>query len=159
VIGYILFIGVGLAVTANIAAAGYKLWSVLKDAGEAWATHVEARGASGDSEGVVSEDVFRRAYYRAYGPRGSMHAIIGLAAAAAVTYPALLALGLAWRLVWELNGSPIIYSEGLLPWQFYLFFTIIAIWVLIANVVARRYHRNRPRGFKVELARERDARG
>jgi len=168
VIGYILYAGVGAAVAAYLGSGAYKLWAVLKDAGAAWTDHVEecAQSGGGQSanaqsggETALSQNAFTRAYYRAYGPRGVVHGVIGLAASAAVTYPALYVLGRIWRFGWKLNGSPLMYSEGLLLWQFFLFFAMIIIWVSIGTVVARRYHANRPRGLKYELARERDAAG
>lgn len=160
-IGYVLYAGVAAAVAAYLGSGAYKLWMVLKDAGPAWTDHVEeyAQSAEVQSGGqtALSQNAFTRAYYRAYGPRGVVHGVLGLAASAAVTYPALYVLGRVWRFGWKLNGSPLMYSEGLLLWQFFLFFSMIIIWVSIGTVVARRYHANRPRGLKYELARERDA--
>ncbi|NIR61396.1 MAG: hypothetical protein GWO02_18820 [Gammaproteobacteria bacterium] len=70
--------------------------------------------------------------------------------------PVLIVLRALWRLGWRLSGEPPMFAEGLLMWQFYLFFGLIACWALIAGLVMQRYHRNRPRELRYELARERD---
>src|SRR5690606_11963855 len=111
-------------------------------------------GAS-DIEGL-DERAFQRAYFRAFGPRGALHAYAGAALAALASAPALIVLGAAWRIGWRLSGEPELFKQGSLIWQFYLFFGLIAVWAITAGFVMQHYHRNRPRELRYELARERD---
>lgn len=151
----LLFLALALAVAVNFAALVYKLQLVLRESAEAWGEHREANAA--ELEGL-DEAAFRRAYFRAHGPMGAIHGYVGLVLAALVTYPALALYGALWRLGWRLAGEPIMFQPGLLLWQFYLFFALIASWALVAGAVMRRYHRNRPRELRLELARERERR-
>jgi hypothetical protein len=152
----LLYTAVVLAVAANFAAMVFKIVSVLRESARAWA---ERRDESSPEIDGLSESAFRRAWFRAHGPMGAIHGYIGLGLAALVTAPALLILGGLWRLGWRLADYPPQFREGLLTWQFYLFFGMIAIWALIAGAVMHRYHKHRPRELRFELARERERTG
>ena len=149
----LLFAGLGIALALNAASLAFKLWQTRSESAAAW--EERAGEASAQVDGL-DERAFRRAYYRAYGPRGSVHALAALAVAAALTAPALLALGGLWRLGWDLAGQPPMYDPGTLIWMFFLFFGLIAAWTSVAAIAMQRYHRNRPRELAFELARERD---
>ncbi|MGD2133521.1 MAG: hypothetical protein PVI23_12070 [Maricaulaceae bacterium] len=150
---WILAVGLGVALVLNAASLGLKLWRVREDGGEAWTEHREDRP---ESVAGLDEAAFRRAYYRAYGPRGGVHAFVAILGAALVTWPALTLLGAAWRFAWRLADQPIMWDPGRLIWMFYLFFGLIACWILVAVATARHYHRNRPLDLPHELARERE---
>jgi hypothetical protein len=149
----LLFLAVGFAVAVNFGSVAYKVWLVRRESAGAWLERRET--VASELEGL-DEQAFRRAYFRAYGPLGAIHAYIGLALAALVTWPALTIFGALWRFGWGLAGEPFSFQPGLLMWQFFLFFALIASWALVAGAVMRRYHRHRPRELKFEIARERD---
>jgi hypothetical protein len=153
VIANLLFLALGVAVTINFGSLVYKIWLVRRESGEAWRERQEQNASELDG---LDEPAYRRAYFRAYGPLGSIHAYVALALAALLTPPALIAYGAAWRLGWRLAGSPATFQPGYLVWQFYLFFALIASWAVVAGVVMRRHHRHRARELKYELARERE---
>ena len=101
-----------------------------------------------------AEAAFKRAYFRAYGPRGALHFYAGAGIALVLTFPALAIAGEVWELFWRLSGEPRAYAPNSLIWQFFLFFTAPAFWAVITHAALRRYHRNRPRELRKEIARE-----
>jgi hypothetical protein len=142
---------VGLVVHAVFVA--YKARFVLREADEVWLAYRDENAR--EIEGL-DELGFRRAYFRAHGPLGMLHAYAGLALAAILTVPALLLLGGVWEGLWRVTGKSVNFRPGELMWQAYLFFALIITWVAVAGGVMRRYHRHRPRALRYELARERE---
>ena len=136
-----------------IGATLLKAWRIRVEAREEWANRLA--GGEPPLDGV-DEALFRRVYVRAYGPTGAMHGVVALLGAAVLTVPALVLLGAGWRIVWRLTGELQTYAEGQLIWQFYIFFGLIISWVIVAALVMRRHHANRPREFRQELLLEVD---
>jgi hypothetical protein len=151
VFGALLIIGACLLAAGLLARLAWRVARIRAEAAEAWA----ARETGDPALAGLDEAAFRRAYFRAHGPRGALHLAAGVVAAAALTVPALLALDAAWRLFWTLSDKPALYEPGLLIWQFYLFFGLIACWVGVAALAMRRYHANPVRNLPHALARER----
>ncbi len=151
-VGTLLLSLLALAAAGHLVFVARKLWMVRSEAADAW-THRDEVDAI--DTGGLDEAAFKRAYFRAHGPRGALHVYAGVVLAAVLTGPALAILGQIWALFWRLAGEPRAYAPGNLIWQFFLYFSLIAFWVVVAHAVVRRYHRSRPRGLRVEIVRER----
>lgn len=130
-----------------------RMLNVRAEAAREWA----ARSEAGDMDGV-DEAGFRRAYLRAFGPRGQIFTLATLLTAGAMTLPALALTSQIWRAVIRATfepGSTHWAIEGGLVWQFYIFFSIIIVWAVVAALFAQRYHKRRPGKFHDELTRVR----
>lgn len=151
-VGNLLAFALLLAVLANVAHVVHRVVALRREAREVWA----ARRDEGDPEiEGLDEAAFHRAYFRAYGPRGTLYAYAGFLAAVAITLPAMLLLGAIWRVGWILGGEQAQFAQGTLIWQFFMAFGLVACWVLTAGVVMSRHHRDRPLALPKEIARQR----
>lgn len=102
----------------------------------------------------LGEARFRAAYLRAHGGRAEGAFAVALAGALLVTPPALIVLRGVWYGLWVAFGRQVQYAEGLLIWQFGLFFLLGGVWAGVAALVARIHH-SRPAGsLSHEILRE-----
>ncbi len=144
-----LWILAGLALVF-VANAGRRVWEALRDADSEWAWRRE----QGDAHALsLSQAQFRRAYFRAHGPRGQLYALgVGVACAIVAT-PALVLLAAVWRVGWIAGGRARDFGEGTLIWMFFMFFGLIAVWTGVSALAARRFHSRRPADLDEEIAR------
>ena len=119
-----------------------------RDAGAAWR---DLQAGDAKAAGKLGETDFRRLYMRVHGPRGALYLFAALAAVLVVSPLALALLSGVWRGIWHVSGRPEYFAEGYLLWQFYMFFGLVASWVWVSAVVARRYHQNAPLSLDDEL--------
>jgi hypothetical protein len=68
-----------------------------------------------------------------------------------ITPFAMIGFEAGLNLMYNLSGQSRVIEPGFLVWQFFLFFGIIAVWVGIAYLSARHYHRNAPGSLQFEL--------
>jgi len=104
----------------------------------------------------LSRDGYIRAYRRFNNPRSTAYVAGAMAAILLLTAPALVVIQFAYEKIWIFSGQSRVFEPGFLVWQFFLFFSIIAIWAAIGYFVARRYHRRTPVSWRDEQLREMD---
>lgn len=102
----------------------------------------------------LDHDQFRAAFMRAHGARGQATVAVALAGVILLTPVALLVLQGGWYALWVLAGRAPYYAEGLLIWQFSMFFGIAAVWTAIAAVAARIHHKQPAGTLSEEILRE-----
>ncbi len=151
---------IGLAVLAVIAAVIivrtiHRGLTIGRDARDEWL----ARSDMDDPLlADVEENQFVAAYRRAYGVRGQLFAIIATIAALASTPLTVGPLNQVWRRIapsdlplFESSENSLIQVDPDLFRQFFVFFSVILIWALIAFVFAIIFHRTRSPGLEFEL--------
>jgi hypothetical protein len=144
---------VGMVLTVLLIWAVYlalRTRQVLREASEVHA----ARRAQNDPIATASLDVFRRAYWRARGPRAVLSAFLATLLALALT--PLIAEGLSslWRLVWNLSDRPQDLEEGLFLWQVFIALGVALVWAGIVGLTLRYHHRKPTLSLEQELRKE-----
>lgn len=147
VMGLLVIIGLFYGVQAFL---GYK--AVARDA----LSDYEYKKTEGMIDKRLSKDGYIRAYKRFNNPRRPAYIAGTIAAILLLTWPAMGLIEFALRQMWQLSGRSRTIEPGFLVWQFFIFFALIGIWVTIAYVGARRYHRFAPVSFRDEQIREMD---
>ena len=102
---------------------------------------------------AISREDYEAIYRRVYAPRGPIHVAGAMLAILLVTPIAMLGFEFSLDLIYNLSGQSRVIEPGFLVWQFFLFFGMIAVWVGIAYLAARRYHRTAPGTLQYELDR------
>jgi len=100
---------------------------------------------------TMDQDSYEKIYRRVYGPRGSAYVASVMLAILIITPLAMAAFGFGLNFIYNLSGQDRVIEPGYLVWQFFIFFGIIAVWVGIAYVAARRYHQNAPGSLQFEI--------
>lgn len=111
----------------------------------------EYKKTNGMIDDTLKRETYEKIYQRVYGPRGPFHVALAMLAILIATPLAMIGFeaGLNW--MYNLSGQSRVIEPGYLVWQFFLFFGMIAVWVGIAYLVARRYHRTAPGSLQFEL--------
>ena len=121
--------------------------SVRKDA----AADYDYKQANGMVPDAINRAEYEAIYRRVYAPRGPIHVAGAMIAILIFTPIAMLGFEYFLNLVYNLSGQNRVIEPGFLVWQFFLFFGIIAVWVTIAYLAARRYHQTAPGSLQYEL--------
>ena len=100
---------------------------------------------------AVDQDAYEQIYRRVYSPRGPLHVAGAMLAILIVTPLAMIGLEVGLNLIYNLSGQSRVIEPGFLVWHFFLFFGMIAVWVGIAYLAARHYHRKAPGSLQFEL--------
>ena len=100
---------------------------------------------------AIDRDAYEQIYRRVYGPRGPLHVAAAMIAILLITPVAMLGFEAGLNLIYNLSGQSRVIEPGFLVWQFFLFFGMIAVWVGIAYLAARQYHRKAPGSLQFEL--------
>ena len=107
--------------------------------------------------GMVSDamgrETYEQIYRKVYGPRGPLHVAGAMLAILVATPIAMIGFEAGLNLAYNLSGQSRVIEPGYLVWQFFLFFGMIAVWVGIAYLAARRYHRTEPGSLQFEMDR------
>ena len=148
------FLILTIATVSMATAALFVRRSARQSAAEVYA--VRQSEAASSLKGL-SEGQFENAYLRAHGARAQIFLAVAMGGALIASPIALTLLRLIWRFFWARNGYPEFYAEGVLMWQFYMFFGLAAVWVMIAGYVARRYHAGAGQSLETEIIREASA--
>ncbi|MEP4052741.1 MAG: hypothetical protein ABJN22_10900 [Litorimonas sp.] len=107
--------------------------------------------ANGMVPDAVNRETYEQIYGRVHGPRGPLHVAGAMLAILVVTPIAMLGFEAGLNLIYNLSGQSRVIEPGYLVWQFFLFFGMIAVWVSIAYLAARRYHRTAPGSLQFEM--------
>ncbi len=107
--------------------------------------------ANGMLPDSLDRESYENIYRRVYGPRGPFHVVCAMVAILVVTPVAMLGFEQGLNLIYDLSGQSRVIEPGFLVWQFFLFFGMIAVWVSIAYLVAKHYHRNAPGNLQYEI--------
>jgi len=99
----------------------------------------------------LNREDYERIYRKVYGPRGPLHVAGALIAILVATPIAMWAFERFLNLIYNLSGQSRVIEPGFLVWQFFLFFGMIAVWVTIAYLAARQYHRTAPGSLQSEM--------
>jgi len=154
VISYVLpafFLILFAAFLAMAAAAFFVRRAALRDAAEVFDKRQEE--SPGSLKGLDQEN-FSAAYLRAHGARAQIFLALALGGALAASPIALGVLRYAWRVGWVASERPAFYAEGVLIWQFYMFFGLIMVWAAIAAFAARLYHQKAGGSLDEEIIRQ-----
>ncbi len=141
-------IGVFYAARALI---GYR--NVARDA----ETDFDYRQPQGMIDNRLSREGYIRAYKRSHNPRSAAYIAGTIAAILLLTWPAMALVGLALEQLYQYTGRSRVFEPGFLVWQFMIFFAMIAVWVTIASIGARRFYRSAPVSFRDETLKEMDS--
>lgn len=107
--------------------------------------------ANGMVPDAMSREAYEQIYRRVHNPRGPLH-VAGAMLAILITTPiAMLGFEKGLNIMYNLSGQSRVIEPGYLVWQFFLFFGMIAVWVGIAYLAARRYHRTAPGSLQFEM--------
>lgn len=100
---------------------------------------------------VMTRETYEKIYRRVYSPRGPLHVAGAMLAILVATPIAMIGFEAGLNLAYNLSGQSRVIEPGYLVWQFFLFFGMIAVWVGIAYLAARRYHRTAPGSLQFEM--------
>lgn len=107
--------------------------------------------ANGMVPDVLDRENYEQIYRRVYSPRGPIHVAGAMIAILLVTPLAMKLFELGFNLLYNLSGQSRVIEPGYLVWHFFLFFSMIAVWVGVAYLAARRYHRTMPGSLQYEM--------
>ena len=107
--------------------------------------------ANGMVPDTMNRETYEQIYRHVYGPRGPLHVAGAMLAILIATPIAMLGFEAGLNLMYNLSGQSRVIEPGYLVWQFFLFFGMIAVWVGIAYLAARRYHRTAPGSLQFEM--------
>lgn len=107
--------------------------------------------ANGMVPDAMDRESYEHIYRRVYGPRGPLHVAGAMIAILIATPLAMIGFEAGLNLIYNLSGQSRVIEPGYLVWQFFLFFGMIAVWVGIAYLAARRYHRTAPGSLQFEM--------
>lgn len=122
-------------------------WQVHKDARDDY----KYKRANTMMPDVLDEATYIKIYRRVYGPRGPIHVALAMLATLIATPLAMILFEKGLNLIYNLSGQNRVIEPGYLVWQFFLFFGMIAVWVGIAYLFARRYHQTAPGSLQFEI--------
>jgi len=111
----------------------------------------EYKQVRGMVPGAMNRETYEQIYRRVYNPRGPLHVAGAMLAILIATPIAMWGFSFGLDLIYNLSGQSRKIEPGYLVWQFFLFFGIIAVWVSIAYLAARRYHQKAPGNLQFEL--------
>ena len=111
----------------------------------------EYKLANGMVPDAMDRETYEQIYHRVYSPRGPLHVAGAMLAILIATPIAMLGFEAGLNLMYNLSGQSRVIEPGYLVWQFFLFFGMIAVWVGIAYLAARRYHRTAPGSLQFEM--------
>lgn len=114
-------------------------------------TDYDYKQANGMVPDTMDRETYEQIYRRVYNPRGPVHVAGAMLAILVVTPIAMLVFEAALNFIYNLSGQNRVIEPGYLVWQFFLFFGMIAVWVGIAYLAARRYHRTEPGSLQFEM--------
>jgi len=125
-----------------------------------WAWMVVRRDAQEDFAYKQSNDMlpsaidrenYERIYRKVYSPRGPLYVAAAMVVILVITPFAMKFFELFYNLVYNLSGQNRVFEPPYLVWQFFIFFSMIAVWVGIAYLAARQYHKTAPGSLQFEL--------
>lgn len=123
---------------------------LLQVRGDARADY-DYKRANGMLPDSISREPYEQIYRRVYSPRGPLHVAGAMLAILIATPIAMWGFALGLDLIYNLSGQNRVIEPGYLVWQFFLFFGIIAVWVGIGYLAARRYHQKAPGSLQFEM--------
>ena len=103
----------------------------------------------------LSKDAYVRAYKKVNAPRAVLYLAATIAVIAAMTIPALALINGGLWTFWLLTEKSRDFEPGYLVWQFFIYFSLVAIWVIVALLAARRYHSKSPGLLRDQIIEER----
>ena len=122
-------------------------YGVRRDA-QADYSYKQANGMVPDS---IDRENYEKIYRKVYNPRGPIHIAAAMLGILLVTPLAMWLFEKGLNLLYNLSGQSRVIEPGFLVWHFFLFFGMIAVWVLVAYVVARNYHKSAPGSLQFEM--------
>jgi len=123
------------------------------------------RDAIADWDYLVSENMhdlrmtkvaYVRAFKKVHAPRAAMYIAVTIAVIALITIPAFALINATLWGFWILMEKSQDYEPGYLVWQFFIFFGLMALWVGVALIAARRYHSRAPGLMRDQIMKERE---
>lgn len=123
-------------------------WQQVRADARADYDYKRANGMVPDS---MTRESYEKIYRHVYNPRGPLHVAGAMVAILIITPIAMWGFALGLDLIYHLSGQNRVIEPGYLVWQFFLFFGIIAVWVGIAYLAARRYHQKAPGSLQFEI--------
>jgi len=111
----------------------------------------EYKFSNGMVPDAIDRENYERIYRKVYNPRGPIHVAAAMLAILLVTPIALKGFEVGLNFIYNLSGQNRVIEPGFLVWQFFLFFGIIAVWVSIAYLAARHYHRSETGNLQFEM--------
>ena len=138
-----LFAGLGGLLVLSLVFFIFSIFSVRKirqEAEEDWAYQV----SENMQDLRLNKEGYVRAFTKVHAPRKLKYLSGMLAALALLTLPAFALIERALHYLWILSGQSRVFEPPFLVWQFFVYFSILAVWISIASFFHRRYHRTSP---------------
>jgi len=135
-----------LAVVFSIRA--FLAWQIIRRDAQA---DYAFKQSNGMLPGAIDREDYERIYRKVYNPRGPIHVAAAMIAILVITPFAMKAVEIIFELVYQLSGQSRVVEPGYLVWHFFLFFSMIAVWVGIGYLAARQYHMHAPGNLQFEL--------
>lgn len=107
--------------------------------------------ANGMVPDALDRETYEAIYRRVHSPRGPLHVAGAMLAILIATPIAMFIFEAVLNLFYNASGQSRVIEPGFLVWQFFLFFGMIAVWVSLAYLAARRYHRTTPGSLQYEM--------
>ena len=107
--------------------------------------------SNGMVDDTLNRETYEQIYRRVYNPRGPLHVAAAMLIILVVTPLAMEVFEKLFDLIYNLSGQSRVIEPGYLVWHFYIFFGMIAVWVGVSYLAARRYHRTAPGSLQFEL--------
>lgn len=148
-----LFLGLMAAIAAI--AAGRAFWgtrTIRKDAQQDY-TYKHSRGMI---DHRLSEDGYKRAYMRFYGPRKYIFMAMAFASVALFTVPMLGLIRATLIKIWEMGGRSDDIQPDLLVFNLLMMVSLLSFWALIFFICARFYYNRAPVSLRDEMLKEMD---
>jgi len=123
-------------------------WQVVRRDARSDYAYKHANGMVPDA---IDRGNYERIYRKVYNPRGPIHVAGAMIAILLVTPIAMKVFEVVFNLIYNLSGQNRVIEPGFLVWHFFLFFSMIAVWVSVAYLAARQYHRTSPGSLQFEL--------
>lgn len=102
----------------------------------------------------LSEDGYKRAYLRFYGPRKYIYMATAFASVALLTVPILGFIRFILINIWEQSGRPDDIQPGFLVFNLLLMVGLLTFWALVFFICARLYYRGAPVSLRDEMIKE-----
>ena len=104
----------------------------------------------------LSEDGYKRAYMRFYGPRKYIFMALAFAAVAVLTIPMLGLIRYILIYIWESSGRPDDIQPDFLVFNLLMMVGLLIFWALIFFISARVYYKGSPVSLRDEMLKEMD---
>jgi hypothetical protein len=130
---------------------GLRAWLGYRNVARDAASDYDYKHPQGMIPAGLSRAQYEAIYRRVHAPRAPGYIAVTVLGLLIATPIAMILLEQGLNFIYNVSGQPRSIEPGYLVWQFFLFFGVIATWVGVAYLAARRYHRLTPGNLQSEI--------